>query len=258
MLGAVKPIGPWEWAAFGKHPASSDFISLGSDAPIFSAFSNWLSSGHRILDSKKGECSRLYSWRFWAKGVRKNHVLCGLFRASSDRIGRGYPLMILGSGEIKAWEKEWDLLPILFEGLWRRMEYISSRSYPSFDAFREDLLQLGKPPSSRQEIQSRQDRLRDHEQWQDAVGKLEKQADAVMRADQSYFLLDAGFFDDPFVRIGFWHYLLCRQKRRTPNAVFIGSVTDRPYLAVLNRPIVNEDYVRLCSIDGPNEGPGDA
>lgn len=254
MLGAIKPVGPWEWAAFGKHPVASDFISIGPDSHIFSAFSNWLSSGHQVLEAKKGECPQPYSWRFWAKGAKKNHVLCGLFRASSDSIGRCYPLMILGTGEIRAWERGWDLLPILFDGLWRRMEYISSRSYPTFTSFRDDLLQLGRPPADWREVQGRQDRLRDQEDWAEAAMTLERQADAVMRAEHSSFLLDAGFFDDPFVRVGFWHYLLFRKKYRTPNAVFIGSVTDRPHLAVLNRPIVNEDYVRLCSIDGSSDG----
>jgi type VI secretion system protein VasJ len=249
MLGALNSVGPWVWAAFGKHPVASDYLSIGSDAPIFSAFSNWLSSGHRALAPKQDKCPRPYSWRFWAKGVRKNHVLCGLFKASSDRIGRCYPLMILGTGEVRAWEKGWDLLPLLFENLWRRMESISSRSYPAFDAFREELSHLGKPPAGRQEIQQRQEQLRRHERWEEAARAMERRADDVMRAPQSIFRMEDGYFDDPLVRIGFWHYMLCRRTRRPPNAVFIGGVTERLYLAVLNRPIAYEDYVRLCTVE---------
>lgn len=261
MLGALKPAGAWEWAAFGKHPVAPDFINVGSDAPIFGAFSSWLSAGHRSIEAGKGERQRPYSWRFWAKGAGKNHLLCGLFRASSDRIGRRYPLMILGSGEVRAWEKAWNLLPLLFDGLWRRMEDISSGSYPNFDAFREDLLQLGRPPGDRWEFQDRLDRVSGLEAWAEAVRELEKRADAAMGLDQAVFPLDVGGGDDPLLRILCWHDLLYRQKRRTPNAVFIGSVGDRPCLAVLNRPIVNEDFALLCAVDSPKtagataEGP---
>ncbi|WP_373500921.1 type VI secretion system-associated protein TagF [Desulfococcus sp.] len=254
MLGAVTPIGRWEWAAFGKHPAAADFIRVGEDLPIFSAFSGWLASGQKALDAGRGRETGSYSWRFWARGARKDHVLCGLFRASSDRIGRCHPLMILGTGEIRAWEKGWDLLPFLFEGLWRRMESISSGPYRAFEPLRDDLLHLGSPPSDWREIELRRDRMREHEAWAAAARKLADRAEAAMRADLTFLRMDAGFFEDPFVRVGFWHDLLFRQARRTPNAVFIGSVTEAAYLAVLNRPILTEDYVRLCTIDGPNDG----
>jgi hypothetical protein len=134
------------------------------------------------------------------------------------------------------------------------MESISSGSYRAFEPLRDDLLHLGNPPSDWREIALRRDRMREHEAWEAAAHKLATRAEAAMRADLTFLLMDAGVFDDPVVRVGFWHDLLCRQARRTPNAVFIGSVTEASYLAVLNRPIVNEDYVRLCTIDGLNDG----
>jgi len=255
MLGAVNTGGHWAWAAFGKHPVAADYIHAGSDAPILAALSNWMSSGQQALTSSKKECPRPYSWRFWAGGVRKHHVLCGLLRASSDRIGRCYPLMIVGTGEMKSWEKGWDLLPLLFEGLWRRMESISSRSYTAFDAFREDLRHLGKPPSDWHDMRRRQEGFRSHERWAAAADAMQQQAAAAMRSPESLFPMDSSYFDDPLLRIGFWHYMLCRQERRPPKAVFIGGVSERLYLSVLNRPIVREDYIRICTIDDAEEIP---
>lgn len=252
MLGAV---GPWEWAAFGKHPAALDFIRIGRDLPIFSAFSGWMASGQQALETGKGRRTGGYSWRFWARGARKDGLLCGLLRASSDRIGRPYPLLVMGTGEIRAWEKGWDLLPLALEGLWRRMESISSGPYRAFEPLREDLLHLGNPPADWRDIQDRRDRMRFAEAWAAASRQTAARAAEAMGAERAFLRMDEAGLQDSFVRVVFWHELLHRQGRRVPNAVFVGSVTEESFLAVLNRPIVTEDYIRLCSLDGFPGGP---
>lgn len=253
MLGAV---GRWQWAAFGKHPAALDFIRIGRDLPIFSAFSGWLTSGQQALETGKDRRTGAYSWRFWARGAGKDHLLCGLLRASSDRIGRPYPFLMMGTGEIRAWEKGWDLLPLGLEGLWRRMESISSGPYRAFEPLREELLHLGNPPADWREIRDRRDRMKAAEAWEEASRRFAARAAEAMQAERTFLRMDEGIFEDPFVRVAFWHELLHRQGRRTPGAVFIGSAGEESCLVVLNRPIATEDHVRLCTLEGFPDGLG--
>jgi type VI secretion system protein VasJ len=55
---------------------------------------------------------------------QKRNADCGLGRDSSDSIGCPYPLLIMGEGRLKGWEKRWSQLPVQLNRTWKRMESI--------------------------------------------------------------------------------------------------------------------------------------
>jgi type VI secretion system protein VasJ len=100
MLGSIKLKHSWEWSATGKHPAALDYFQLGSKAPLVNAFAGWIEDGYQKLLTRKRTGSTFCSWRFWAKGIRKGYIACGVGCNSSDSAGRPYPLMVMGIGRL--------------------------------------------------------------------------------------------------------------------------------------------------------------
>lgn len=88
------------WAACGKHPAARDFFRVGQEFPMLKIFSRWVDDGYTVL-ARKNNNFLPNSWRFWAKGAVRDFLMCGLIKDSSDRIGRNYPLLIIGTGLLR-------------------------------------------------------------------------------------------------------------------------------------------------------------
>jgi len=55
-------------------------------------------------------------------------LVCGVVRDSVDRLGRPYPLLVLGTGSLREWESHWDLLPYACLPVWQRIEYLGASS----------------------------------------------------------------------------------------------------------------------------------
>ena len=241
MLGALRNKTNWEWAAFGKHPVAKDFFRLGANLPILDAFSGWLEAGYASL-VKKG-----------AKGVRPDHILSGLLRGSSDSIGRLFPLMIIGSGTMKGWEKSWDLLPFAFDNAWNRMEYMASRPYRDINDLKDDLALLSAPSSKWKVLSKEREKLRRNFKWDKAFGftlsngkSMEDEIKSISVMDNVMFSLDYGYFNNHFAKVGFWHFAIKSVKKNIPNAVFMGGLENKAYMAVYKRPLANDDFARLC------------
>ena len=127
MLELVKSKRRWEWMACGKHPVAGDYFRTGANTSVFDAFSNWVETGFHQCNGKIGQ--QVYSWRFWAKGYEKEALICGVVRDSSDRLGRPYPLLVMGSGPVKGLKQRWSLLPTFCDDAWRQMENISTKRF---------------------------------------------------------------------------------------------------------------------------------
>ena len=138
MRDTDKSIARWHWAAMGKHPAARDFMEAGQGFPLFDALSQWMEKGYEER-LRGNRATSLHSWRFWARGGRKNSVVCGLLKDSCDTIGRLYPLLVMGTGELEEWEEHWDLLPLACENTWSQMESFSTRMYKTFQELQQDL-----------------------------------------------------------------------------------------------------------------------
>ncbi len=119
MLGSVKSKKrSWSWMAHGKHPVARDYFRVGEDLPIFRAFSDWVDKGNARLMSDPDRSPGFCSWRFWSRGLSKDHSICGVARASGDSLGRPHPLLIMGAGPLKCWPDCWDQAPLIFEKSW--------------------------------------------------------------------------------------------------------------------------------------------
>ncbi len=145
MLGPIGSTLHWRWAAYGKHPVASDFFRLGEEFSLGKGFSEWVGNGYKVLTSRGRADQGLYFWRFWARGAQKGTLACGVLRDSSDRVGRPFPLLIMGMGPLKGWEEAWDLLPFACETTWNQIEYLSALVVNDFKKLENEYGQI-RPP----------------------------------------------------------------------------------------------------------------
>lgn len=261
MLAALTGKRRWLWAVFGKHPVVRDFFRVGVRDNLTAAFCGWLENGYRAI-AEKGACPPFYSWRFWAKGVKKGEILIGLLKGSSDSIGRCYPLMVTGVGALKGWENVWSLLPFSLEKVWGRMEYAASRGYPDLETLKVEIGHLPVPSSDWRSIEGEKTRLKERTNWDrvaaSVLGANETLADKAARlAGQPHalFSLDHGIFSDHFTRMAFWCHLIQARSPQPPNALFIGGNPENAYFSVFRKPLAKEDFVGLCGApSGGGEG----
>jgi type VI secretion system protein VasJ len=253
VLGLGEGTPYWQWAAYGKHPVARDYFRIGSDAPLIQAFLGWVEKGYQLLRSKQNPTSQPYAWRFWAKGSKKDNLICGIGRDSSDSIGRRYPLLILGTGPLERWEDYWDLLPLACEKTWSQIEYLSTRRFTNFRQF-EDEVRIIKPPSYHwSEFNDQMQRssalgssfqeeelTRDCREIEDKVDRLSKETEFLVPFEN-------GPPSDVFTLAILWHSLLKARLDSAPNAIFMGGVPERTYLALFKRSLVPADFVRLWS-----------
>ncbi len=244
MLGLGRGAQYWHWAAYGKHPVARDYFRAGEDAPLIKAFVGWVEKGYQLLRSKQNPASQPYAWRFWAQGAKKDNLICGVGRDSSDSIGRPYPLLIMGTGPLERWEDYWDLLPLACEKTWSQIEYLSTRRLANFKQLEDDV-RIIKPPSPNwSEFNDQKARssllARDSREISETIDRLSKKTEFLVPFEH-------GPSGDVFSLAILWHSLLKARLAGAPNAIFMGGVPERTYLAVFKRSLVPTDFVRLWS-----------
>lgn len=137
----MKTAADWVWGAAGKHPVVKDYISLGQETEVFRAFSKWVEEGW----SRVKETSGQRSWRFFARGLRPEDLACGLVKDSHDKAGRPFPFVVMGYGRIDGWQRQWELLPLAFDSVWDRMEFISVKRVFDLEELKGDISRLPCP-----------------------------------------------------------------------------------------------------------------
>lgn len=246
MLGQIMRSNiPWSWAAYGKHPGAKDFIRIGEPFPLMNSFQEWVERGHGVITTKNATQEHR-SWRFWARGLQKDSAVCGLVKDSRDALGRSFPLLIMGTGTLRDWEKEWDLMPYVSENAWSRMEFLATH----------ELSQLNEGIQSIKPL---------NPDWQ----RFERVREQFKRASRGFFgsadvaegVRDAGAGksivdllaapchaqSDP---VGSWHHYFRSAADATPNAVFIGGTMTNTYMAVFRKSLAPEDFVQLWTANG--------
>ncbi len=251
MLGSVMNLSSWQWSAAGKHPAAKDYFQLGSDQPLMKTFFGWLRRGYGIIASREKRNPSFYSWRFWSRGIKKDFLVCGLIRDSGDGVGRPYPLLLFGHGPLKGWEDHWDLLVVACEKTWSRMEYLSQRVFNSLREFENEALRISSPESDWEKLKGEKERFWSSSPSDDQYLLNEEIIQSgLMETDteESFFLdLNRVPVDDQFRLVRAYHFVIKRHLKPLPNAVFMGGTPERAYLAVYQRPLSSEDFVRLWS-----------
>jgi type VI secretion system protein VasJ len=244
----------WEWSALGKHPAVMDYFQLGASTPLITAFAVWIENGYQKLVSKKRTQPAFCSWRFWAKGMRRGYIACGLGRDSSDSAGRPYPLMIMGIGTLAQWEENWDHLPLVCAETWKQIEYIASGHFADLTQLETDIGRI-KPPS-RDWSTFAERRLKDNKNDHSAEvnmmsqrrREIDKGAGALLATKELFVSIEAGPDCDSLKMAWIWLCLLKSRINIVPNAVFLGGIPEKSYLAVFNRSLNSGDFVRLWSV----------
>ena len=238
MLGSLRSNKDWVWAAFGKHPVARDFIRLGSDLPIFNAFCNWVEHGFGIM--RHGDNHRLNSWRFWAKGTKRSHLVCGLVRDSHDSICRPYPCLIIGTGPLADWKDHWEELPVVLEESWSTMEYLFVKSLNTINELSGELNRL------RPEHTSFSDHKEfDHDDQQGTWADLNCSEIDIRKEGVLHHVLRG---DNPCADAARWLNGFSSANSPVPNAVFLGGVPEKNCLVLFERSLMPSDFVQLWSV----------
>jgi type VI secretion system protein ImpM len=254
MLGIGKPKNIWNWAACGKHPVAKDYFRINLATSLLSAFESWFEKGYQILDKQQKTAGTVYSWRFWGKGIAKGNLICGVGKDSGDSMDRRYPLLVMGDGFLDGWEKDWVLLHRAFEKTWNQMEYISSKRFDDLKGLETDVHAIKNPNHKWMELKTRNENLGknhslphaikisiDHEEIMEKASHLSQKMEVLIPLDHEARI-------DPFDAAGQWCALLKDHWSGVPNAIFMGGVPEKHFLAIFNRSLNANDFVRLWSV----------
>lgn len=190
------------------------------------------------------------AWRFWTKATGNHAIACGIIGNSCDRLGRPYPLLIMGTGKLKGWERHWEYLPVGLELTWRRMEQLSASRAERFGEL-ERILSQFKPPDPDWSIlkngrgvmndktmgslpETRRLRLDDIEQTDEVA--LETHQIVPLSGDSIEAAME-------------WHRRVKAQGRQIPSSLFMGGPVEKPHLAVYYRALAPPDFVRLWTLE---------
>ncbi|MHC1697154.1 MAG: type VI secretion system protein TssA [Geobacteraceae bacterium] len=260
MLDTLDNRHGWQWAAFGKHPAAKDYFQLGESSPFLEGLFAWIEDGYQLLTTKETAAPDFCSWRFITRPAGKESLVCGVVRVSSDSFGRPYPLVITGTGSLRNWQDNWDLLPFACEKTWSQIEYLASNLFPDLKKLEEEMLSIRPPHQGWSELQEKRKSL-------NAIGspadpfasfldlrELKRLAAANADKGETYVSLDRGHCNDKIMRVSLWHLLLKEAGTGVPNAVFMGGTLEKAYLALFRRPLKSTDFTQLWSVSSAGVG----
>jgi len=252
MLGLEKFKNVWNWAACGKHPVVGDYFRLNLNTSLSIAFEHWIEKGYQIVSSRQ-LLTQWYSWRFWAKGLKKGNLICGVAKDSSDSIGRPYPLLIMGDGFLDGWEDHWEILPHAFGRVWDQMEYISSRRFDDFKELEKEVCAIKNPRQDWLEWKSKNANSNKPESLSNPLtisithGEIKKKVRYLSKKMEVHIPLDNQAIRDPSDMAAFWCSFLKSHSSGTPNAVFMGGISEKNFLVVFNRSLNAKDFIQLWS-----------
>lgn len=228
----------------GKHPVAMDYFHLGTSAPLVNAFGAWIENGYQKVVSPARNGLALHSWRFWARGIQKGHIACGVVRDSSDSTGRPYPLLVMGIGKLPGWEKNWDLLSFLFEEIWSQIEYLASRR---FDDLRQLESEISRIQVTAEDWANCPDHVPDEKGYPHVFSDVQKATEALLTRNECYVSINSEKGGGATLTARYWN---CAVKSRTdivPNAVFMGGIPEKSYLAIFTRSLTSSDFAQLWS-----------
>ncbi|MFO8113142.1 MAG: type VI secretion system-associated protein TagF [Desulfosalsimonadaceae bacterium] len=251
MLGLGRDKDGWRWAVCGKHPLGKDYFRLHFSTPLHSAFAAWMDKGFSALPKYSEARRAICFWRFWAKGIKKGQMVCGFLKASSDGIGRPYPLLIVGTGACNGWEKNWEFLPRLLETSWQQIEYVASRRFDSLQELENAVRRIAPPGQDCTEELGRDEIVSDLSISADSDGSLVDAESIAYRLKEKQVLwipLDEKASMEASRRAVLWGIQLKKHGVDAPQAFFLGGTPGKAFLVVFARSVNAEDFVHLWSV----------
>lgn len=242
MLGSIDNGSSFQWAIAGKHPAAADYIRLGAQSAVLDAVADWVAKGYDALQRDGHRLQSGCSWRFWLRGAKKQALICGLCRDSSDRIGRPFPFLVMGEGLFKSLEKTWARLPLQLDKIWRTMEYIAVHRFDDLQTMIAELTGLS--------LAAANDPLTGIDPGNGAVAdRLMAQCrEGLQTCGWGLISLADIQAQDPAGAAAFCHARLQACSGDMPRAVFLGGPVQHPYMLVLQQPLNTSDFVRLWTV----------
>lgn len=218
------------------------------------SFSIWFEEGYNNLAPKGKDNLIANSWRFWTKGAMKETLICGLLKDSSDSIGRHYPLLIIGTGFLKEWEGQWDLLPFACEKTWNQIEYISGQKFNDLKKLETEIQNIRPPYSEWSELKAKREESMKcecnsgHGSFSQNLWELKNRAVSLSGKSETYIPLDQKTCYDQSTLISYWHYLFISHDKTIPNAAFMGGTIGKVFLAFFKRPLATADFIQLWTV----------
>ncbi|MCJ8501795.1 type VI secretion system-associated protein TagF [Desulfatitalea alkaliphila] len=239
MLGLNRTRRSWQWHAAGKHPVAPDFIHLRGGTPILEVVADWMTKGYDALAGRpQSMVSRYHLWRFWLQGGQADHLICGVVKDSSDRLGRPHPLMIAGSGPLAHWQRRWPLLAVQLDPLWEEVEQTAARRFDNLRDFGDAVARLGRPAADENTVAA-------PPSAPIAAERLADCQNALQSDGRAFIALDDDLAVDPLAKVVAWHTQLDRCCPEVPRAVFIGGPLERAHLVIFRHALATADFIRL-------------
>jgi len=244
VLGLRPAEQQWRWNAFGKHPVAKDFIRLGRTFPLAISMAEWVDKGYSVAKGsfKPGRQSQF--WRFWARGTVNGELACGVLRDSSDSIGREYPFLVLGSGQMSSWQENWDLIPAACERVWNRTEYLCTRNQTELAGLERELVGVRPPEPKWRDYRTTREAFMKDFSSRESVRLIESRLKRPLEEQVLRMELDMELSD----LINLASHILGRIKadgKALPNTVFIGGTFAATSLMMYWRPLAVEDFRAL-------------
>lgn len=246
MLGVTKAERRWQWAAYGKHPSARDYLRLGQYFPMGRSFADWVEAGYQGLGIAANPSARFSSWRFWTREARRDNVVCGLVKDSSDSLGRPYPLLFIGSGPLKGWDTCWDLVPLALENVWGQMEYLSTMPLADVRKLENEIENIRPPTADWSVLQKKREDLSEPDPR--VLADLEARAMSLLDKPECFAAVDQHPTLDQFALIARCHSVVKARTDTVPNAVFMGGTIDTSCVALYKRPLLSSDFAHLWSL----------
>ncbi len=244
----------WLWAAHGKHPAAKDYLRLGRGFPLMRALAEWVERGYRNATAANNAGNGHSTWLFWGRGIRKEEIACGLLKESCDDIGRPYPFLLMGTGPLSDWEKNWDLMSLACERTWERTKHISDKLYDDIRRLEADIVGI-RPPSAAWEshVAMRTTMLscgsnNNFHATANELPDMDKHMTSLAEKNECMIRVEGSALQDQIIMIQRWHCCLKERMKSAPNAVFLGGSPEETYLVVYNRPLSPNDFMHLLSV----------
>lgn len=242
MLGLGRQKPNFELSAHGKHPAFSDYFSLNTDLPLVKALSGWIEKGIKLTGKIK-ENRMSHSFRFWMRGIKKNELALGIIRESSDRLGRPYPLLIMGNGVVRNWEKRWSYIFPGFETVYRAFEDIAASRYETFKELETKLDRIVFPVMNLDHTSKTIDEMSELPEIMEAWFKKDREKGELSLPVARLLNMGAAPYSKEVKGPG-----LFKKKPPVPGAVFLGGLPQNSVLTMYARPLKVNDFLSLFNI----------
>jgi type VI secretion system protein VasJ len=248
VLGLSRTEQRWHWAACGKHPVAGDYFRLGDGFPTAGLFADWMEKGYAAVSSNGAGSAGVATacgWRFWAAG-EKRRLVCGLVRDSNDRIGRPYPLLVVGEGPLDRWEESWETVPSACERTWGYIEYCITKNIRDLKQLEREILNTPSPVAD----------------WSEGGGATPPSWDPVSAnsgntrdfvvpvyegAEYDVFHINAEHTGGRIDAATVLHRLLRESRPEAPKAFFIGGSFEKTCAIRFKRPLLYTDFSTLWS-----------